>query len=165
MSTKTTRAERAYFLRTLGYKWAVVLTLLHPDRDPNRKAVKQIRRLAKHWASRREMAWPPELHEPTRQTPYEEQIEENRYARYAAASDPNVPLSRELRGWALEQGLAWPPPGRSQGERAYEAKSEGMPWSEVREHCGYAFIPGAVAGARRWADTQNLPWPVPNEAA
>jgi hypothetical protein len=63
--------------------------------------------------------------------------------------------------YAGDNDLAWPPPeAASLGEKAYTLAATGVLWTEVTEVVGFDHIPNTIESARRWAEKNDLAWPL-----
>lgn len=92
-------------------------------------------------------------------------------------ADPESAVTNAAKKYAKAKALPWPIPfSRAQVTRqmqppafdgvrevqksAYDLRAQGGAWSDVATATGYSFPSHAIAGAKRHAFRERLPWPV-----
>lgn len=150
------KSHQAYFLRAEGKNWSEILVEVGSG-----SSVANLTRATKRWAQIRGMAWPPEPDQELLPTSSRKELRKRWRQEYETVRDPNIPLSDGARRWAQENDLPWPPEGRNPQERCYTMKTEGHTWEEIQAAGGYKNLHHAIEAARRWAEANQLKWPLP----
>ena len=81
-----------------------------------------------------------------------------------AARDLKVSTSHirlAAKAWSEHQGLEWPVPVLTNGQRAYRMRQTGAYWKVIAALLGYNHPQGAVGAARSYAEANQLTWPPP----
>lgn len=115
------------------------------------------------------------------QRAYELRVSGKTWAEIMAVENANSEsaVTNTARKYARARGLKWPvhiarpataaPKAeapvtqalRETQKSAYDLRTSGKKWREIAEATGYSFPSHAVAGAKRHAEREKLPWPVP----